>query len=284
MMLSFLQCGNKRLNLEHPVVMGILNVTPDSFSDGGQLINCAGRQVSVDRVLRKAEQMVADGALVLDVGGESTRPGASPVTTQEELERVVPVVKALVERFDVVISVDTSSPVVMSECIQVGAGLINDVRALSRDGAIEVVSNSQTPVCLMHMQGAPSSMQAHPVYDDVVQDVHRFLKTRVDQCVASGIGRDSIVIDVGFGFGKSLEHNIELLRRLDEFNRLGLPQLVGVSRKSMIAGITQRKSLTERLPGSLAVGMSALYKGAKILRVHDVKETVDMVKVFNVTR
>ncbi len=271
-----LQCGIKTLNLNHAHVMGILNVTPDSFSDGGKLYSQS--QLSIDRALVKAAEMVDEGATLIDVGGESTRPGAQAVSLQEELDRVLPVVEVLNKELDVVISVDTSSAEVMKESASYGAGLINDVRALTRSGALAAAVDAGLPVCLMHMQGSPDTMQERPEYDNIIQDVTSFLEARLLTCIEAGIPKDRIILDPGFGFGKTLEHNLTLLNRLEHFEMIGLPLMVGTSRKSMIAGVLH-KDVDRRLAGGLATVAIAVMKGAKILRVHDVAETVDVVKM-----
>ena len=252
--------------------MGVLNVTPDSFSDGGELF-CGGA-LSLDALYYRAEAMIEAGAAVLDIGGESTRPGAAAVSLEEELARVLPAVEALRRRFDVVISLDTSSPEVMREGAALGAGLINDVRALGRPGAITAAAATGLPVCLMHMQGQPANMQARPNYDDVVETVSQFLVERRDTCVAAGISRENLLFDPGFGFGKSAAHNYELLRRLDEIVAIGQPVLAGLSRKSMIAAVINRPA-DARLPASLALAVLAANAGARLIRVHDVAETAD---------
>lgn len=252
-------------------VMGIVNVTPDSFSDGG-------RYNSVDLAVRRAQEMVSDGATFVDVGGESTRPGAAPVSEQEELDRVCPVVEAIAGEVDAVISVDTSTPSVIRESARLGAGLINDVRALERDGAVEATVETGLPVCLMHMKGAPGTMQQNPEYRHVVRDVATYLMDRVRVCEAAGIPAERILLDPGFGFGKTLEHNLQLLNALEQLRVLGYPLLVGMSRKTMLGQITGRE-VSERLPASLAVATISALKGASVIRVHDVRETVDAVKV-----
>lgn len=261
--------------------MGILNATPDSFSDGGRLqsvTQVGGFCVSVDRALQIAETMLRQGASIIDVGGESTRPGALPVTEQEEMERVLPVVEAIATRLDIAVSVDTSSVRVMQEAIAVGVGIINDVRALGRRGAMEVVAPSTAAVCLMHMRGQPLTMQNQAEYDSVVDEVLAFLERRVVACEAAGIERGRLLVDPGFGFGKTLIHNYELLRHLERLKVLGLPILVGLSRKSMIGNVTGR-GVEQRLAGGLAATVHALLKGATIVRTHDVAETVDAIKV-----
>ena len=252
-------------------VMGILNVTPDSFSDGG-------RYNTVEIALARAREMVADGAAFIDVGGESTRPGATPVSVEEELERVCPVVEAIARDLDVVVSVDTSSPQVMAEVVKLGAGMINDVRALQRDGAPEVVASAGVPVCVMHIQGEPETMQDDPRYRSVRREVSSFLTERMRVIEKAGVRPDNIILDPGFGFGKSPQHNLQLLASLEQLQLLGHPILVGMSRKSMLGHITGR-DVSERLPASLAAATISAMKGASIIRVHDVRETVDAVKV-----
>jgi len=273
-----LRCGAKSLDLSSPKIMGILNITPDSFSDGGVLYR--NGQVCLDVVLKRAEAMLADGADILDVGGESTRPGAATVSEHEELDRVVPVVEALVRKLGALVSVDTSTASVIRESALKGAGMINDVRALSRDGALIAAASTALPVCLMHMQGRPQTMQNAPHYDDLIADVLNFLKLKTEICLAAGIGRERILIDPGFGFGKTLAHNLALLARLSELGILGSPILVGLSRKSLLGQLLDR-SVDERLPGSLALALAAVERGASIIRVHDVAATKDVVSVYN---
>ncbi|AUM12145.1 dihydropteroate synthase [Ketobacter alkanivorans] len=268
-----LQCGGRFLNLSKPAVMGVLNVTPDSFSDGGKFCNH-------EQAISQALRMVDQGAAIIDVGGESTRPGADPVSEQEELDRVIPVVLALAAEVDAIISVDTSTPAVMAEAESSGAGLINDVRALEREGALECAKNSTLPVCLMHMQGDPVSMQNNPQYSNVVSDVAGYLMERVRACRDAGIVDDRILLDPGFGFGKSLQHNLSLLKHLDQLVALGFPVLVGMSRKSMIGAILG-KHVDERLHGSVAAAIIAAHNGASIIRVHDVGPTVDALKIVS---
>lgn len=275
--MTLLRCKQHTLDLVRPQIMGILNVTPDSFSDGGQCYSHGS--LHLDLALRRAEAMIAAGADIIDVGGESTRPGAEPVSSAEELERVVPVVAALSANFDVVISVDTSCPTVMTESVAAGAGIINDVRALQRPGALAAAAQSGAAVCLMHMQGEPEYMQSGPRYDDVVGDVISFLKSRIDAAVAAGIAREQLIVDPGYGFGKTLEHNFLLLKRQAELKQLGCPILAGLSRKSMIKQLLGR-AVDERLPGSLALALLAVQQGANIVRVHDVAETVDVLRIF----
>ncbi|KJH83344.1 dihydropteroate synthase [Stutzerimonas stutzeri] len=267
-----LSCGSRVLDLSRPHVMGILNVTPDSFSDGGQ-------HNGVDAALRHAEAMAAAGASLIDIGGESTRPGARVVSPLEELERVAPVVEAIARELDVIISVDTSTPAVIRESACLGAGLINDVRSLSRDGALDAVADSGLPVCLMHMRGEPADMQNDPRYEDVTAEVLRFLRERMDICVAAGVPVERIVLDPGFGFAKTLSHNLSLFKHMEQLHALGRPLLVGVSRKSMI-GQALGRDVEHRLHGSLALAALAVAKGARILRVHDVAETVDVVRMI----
>lgn len=272
-----LTCGKHKLDISSPCIMGILNTTPDSFSDGGR--HYASQNLSLDSVLKHAESMLAAGAAIIDVGGESTRPGSLPVSEQQELDRVVPVVEALVTRFDALVSVDTSNAQVITETARVGAGIINDVRALTREGALEAAAKTGLPVCLMHMKGTPATMQEQPAYADVLDEVHAYLLERVVACESAGIAQDRIILDPGFGFGKSLEHNFELLRRLPETLALGYPLLIGFSRKTMFGQLLNR-AVDERLPGSLAGALIAAQKGAHIIRVHDVAETADVLKVL----
>lgn len=266
-----LPCGSRFLDLTRPQVMGILNVTPDSFSDGG-------RFAMRDAALRHAESMVLAGATLIDVGGESTRPGAQVVSVAEELARVAPVVEAIAAELDVIVSVDTSTPEVITESAKLGAGLINDVRSLQRDGALQAAAATGLPVCLMHMRGEPTTMQQNPQYDDVLGAVEDFLRERLAICGAAGIPAERIVLDPGFGFAKTLEHNLSLFRRMPALQVFGLPLLVGVSRKSMIGAVLGRE-VDGRLYGSLALAALAVAKGASILRVHDVAETVDVVRM-----
>ena len=267
-----LPCGNRVLDLAHTHVMGILNVTPDSFSDGG-------RFAPLDAALRHAEAMVLAGATLIDVGGESTRPGAPVVSPQAELDRVAPVVERIARELDVIISVDTSAPMVMTEVARLGAGLINDVRSLRREGALQAAAATGLPVCLMHMLGEPGDMQDNPHYEDLVGEVSAFLADSMVRCAAAGIGPERIVLDPGFGFAKTLQHNLSLFKHMEALHALGRPLLVGVSRKSMV-GQTLNRPVAERLYGSLALAALAMTKGARILRVHDVAETVDVVRMI----
>lgn len=252
--------------------MGVLNVTPDSFSDGGRWF---GR----DDALRHAARMVADGADIIDIGGESTRPGAEEVSEQEELDRVIPVLEALRGEIDALLSVDTSKPAVMREAAAAGAGMLNDVFALRREGALEAAGELGLPVCLMHMQGAPRTMQADPRYADVVGEVEDFLLRRAAAAEAAGVARDAIVLDPGFGFGKTLDHNLALLHAMPRLCAHGYPVLAGLSRKSMLQALTGR-AVEDRLAGSLALALAAARGGAAIIRVHDVAETVDVLRVM----
>ena len=266
-----LQCGRHLLDLDAPVVMGILNVTPDSFSDGG-------RFAGLPEALAQAERMAAEGAAIIDVGGESTRPGAAPVDAEEELRRVIPVIERLVSSLKVPVSVDTQKPAVMRAAIAAGASMVNDVAALREPGAIEAVADSDVAVCLMHMQGEPRTMQLAPRYGDVVAEVRGFLRERAARCIAAGIVRSRLVVDPGFGFGKTLPHNLELLRRLGEIAADGIPVLAGLSRKSLIGALTGRDN-ADRLAGSVALATIAAQNGARIVRAHDVGPTVDALRI-----
>ena len=269
-----LKCADRELDLTRPCVMGVLNVTPDSFSDGG-------RFNTLDSALRHAAAMVAAGVDIVDVGGESTRPGSVRISTEEELERVVPVIEGISQRFDVVISVDTSTPEVMRRSAAAGAGILNDVRGLRREGALEAVAETGLPVCVMHMQGEPENMQDNPTYKgDVIDEVCNYLLGRVNACEVAGIARKNIILDPGFGFGKTLEHNLSMLKHLERFLQLEFPLLVGVSRKSMIGKVLDRP-VDERLYASLGLAAMAITKGAHIIRVHDVSETRDVVDMLS---
>lgn len=267
-----LDCGGRVLDLSRTAIMGILNVTPDSFSDGGFFL-------SREQAVAHALQMVEEGADIIDVGGESTRPGAQAVTVQEELDRTIPVIEAVAKSVSLPISIDTSKPEVMRAAVRAGAGFINDVRALRDPGALETAASLNVPVCLMHMQGAPRSMQANPRYDDVLNDVRTFLLARIEAAMAAGIRRDRIVIDPGFGFGKSAEHNLELLRRLLEFRVLGVPLLAGLSRKSMI-GKLLGLPVEQRVNASVALALAAVQNGATIVRVHDVRVSREAIRMW----
>lgn len=272
-----LVCPGREFAFKRPLVMGILNVTPDSFSDGGALFNSSG--LNVDALCGAAETMVVAGASFLDIGGESTRPGALAVSEQEEMDRVLGAIACIQGRFDVEISLDTSTPKVMLAGAAAGVGLINDVRALSREGAMEAAAETGLPICLMHMQGDPLTMQAGPQYLNVVAEVTQFLEQRASACSEAGISRDRLIFDPGFGFGKTPQHNFALLKHLPEVVGLGQPVLVGLSRKSMIASVLDR-STSQRLPASLALAVLAMVGGAHILRVHDVVETMDAVAMM----
>jgi len=268
-----LRCGRFRLPLERPLIMGVVNVTPDSFSDGGRFLEA-------DAAIARAREMIDEGVDLVDVGGESSRPGAAPVAEPEELRRVLPVVEAL---RDFPVSVDTRRPGVMRAVLAAGASMINDIDAVSAPGALEAVAASDCAVCLMHKKGDPSTMQDDPQYKDVVAEVRGFLVDRIADCERAGIARDRLVADPGFGFGKSVEHNLTLLKRLPELCLPGVPVLVGWSRKSSLGRITGRDT-SDRLAGSLAAALLALLGGARMLRVHDVKETLDLVKVWEAWR
>lgn len=270
-----LQGNHRTLDLSSPQVMGILNVTPDSFSDGGKYLR-------LDAALDHVNEMINAGATLIDVGGESTRPGAQAVSDGQEAERVLPVVSALAQRFDVFISVDTSRPLVMRESALAGAHMINDIRALGEPGALAAARDSGLPVCLMHMQGEPHTMQQQPHYADVLAEVIQFLTDRISRCEASGIEKNRLLIDPGFGFGKSLAHNYRLLARLSDFRRFGLPILVGMSRKSMVGQLIQSPP-EQRVMGSVACAVVAALQGAQIIRVHDVKQTVEAMSIVSAT-
>jgi len=274
-LLTSLQCNQKILDLSSPKVMGILNVTPDSFSDGGKF-------TQLDSALKQTEQMIIDGAAIIDIGGESTRPGALEVNEKDELARVLPLLKAIKTRFDVLVSIDTSKAVVMAEALEFGADIINDVRALQNIGCLEVLAHSNVPICLMHMQGVPRTMQTQIQYNDLFADIHRFFQHRIHACEQAGIKRERLILDPGFGFGKTLAQNYQLLANLQQFKQFKLPLLSGTSRKSMIGNILEC-SIEQRLAGSLTTAIIAVQQGANILRVHDVKETVDAIKILQAT-
>ena len=270
-----LHAQGSTLELSHPHVMGILNVTPDSFSDGGS-------HNTLIEAVKHANLMINAGATIVDIGGESTRPGAAEVSVEEELARVIPVVEAIAQRFEVWISVDTSKPEVIREAARAGAHIINDIRSLSEPGALTAAAESGLPVCLMHMQGQPKTMQEAPKYEDVFADVNRFFVENIARCERAGIAKEKLLLDPGFGFGKNLSHNYALLARLGEFHHFGLPLLAGMSRKTMI-GQLLNVGPTERLSGSLACAVIAAMQGAQIIRVHDVKETVEAMRVVEAT-
>ena len=267
-----LRLGRHTLDLTRPQVMGVLNRTPDSFSDGGEFID-------FDAALRHAQQMVLDGAAIVDIGGESTRPGAQSVSIDQELERVIPIIEHLVRQINAPISIDTGKPEVMRAAVAAGAAMINDIYALRQPGALKAASDCGVPVCLMHMQGEPRTMQQHPHYENLVAEVIQFLQERVRTCEAAGISRERLLIDPGFGFGKTLEHNLVLLRQLREISVLGFPLLVGLSRKSSIGSLLGGAPPGERLYGSVAAAVIAVMNGANIVRTHDVKPTVEALKV-----
>jgi dihydropteroate synthase len=268
--------AERLLDLSTSQIMGVLNVTPDSFSDGGKYIR-------PDLALQRASEMLAQGASIIDIGGESTRPGASPVSLQEELDRVCPVVERIATSLDVVISVDTSRPEVMKETIRLGAGLINDVRAFTLPGALDAVRQENVALCIMHMQGTPVTMQARPVYTSVRQEVTGFLEQRALDLISHDVSADRLIVDPGFGFGKTLDHNLELLASIDQLCLLGYPVLIGLSRKSMFASLLKR-DVDERLYGSLAAAAIGAGLGAHIVRVHDVEETADVLKVVDAVK
>jgi dihydropteroate synthase len=270
-----LRCAGRVLELDRPVVMGVLNVTPDSFSDGG-------RYLDPDAALAQAELMAAEGAAIIDIGGESTRPGAAAVAGDEQLRRVLPVIERVAARLPLLLSVDTSDPEVIRRAGAAGAHLVNDVRALRTPGALEAVAAGELGVCLMHMRGEPATMQVAPHYDDVVAEVQTFLAERVHSCIAAGIARERLCIDPGFGFGKLVAHNLQLLRALAQFGRLQLPVAVGLSRKSMLAALGTRAQ--ERLAGSLALATIAVLHGARIVRAHDVAATLDAVRIASAVK
>ena len=267
---------NQIMDLSFPQVMGIVNMTPDSFSDGGNYNN-------LDDAMRRVDSMIQSGATFIDVGGESTRPGAAEVSVEEELDRVIPLVEKIARYFDVWISVDTSKPQVMTESAKAGAHLINDIRALTEPGAIEAAAKTQLPVCIMHMQGDPKTMQNAPHYQqDIYQEVDQFFTQHINRCVNAGIEREKIILDPGFGFGKTLQHNYRLLAKLNNFHHFGLPLLVGMSRKSMI-GQVLNVAPQARMVGSVSCAVIAAMQGAQIIRVHDVKETFDALRIVQAT-
>ena len=271
-----LDCGGKRLVLDRPRVMGVVNITPDSFSDGGQFVD-------PDAALAHARELVDQGADIVDIGGESTRPGAAPVAAETELERVLPVLRRLAAELPVPVSVDTTKPAVMTAAAEAGAGMINDVQALRGEGALAAAADTGLPVCLMHMQGEPRTMQKNPAYDDVVADVSAFLADRVAACETAGLARERLVLDPGFGFGKTLTHNYRMLSEFQRFTAQGLPVLVGMSRKSMLGRITDR-TVDARVAASVAAATLAAWQGAAIIRAHDVAATVDAMRVVAATR
>ena len=268
---------NRTLDLTKPIIMGIVNVTPDSFSDGGNYN-------SVESAFKQAMRLIEEGAGILDIGGESTRPGAPDVALQEELLRVIPVIKRIREASDCVISIDTSKAAVMEAAIEAGADIINDVRALQEPGALEVAAkHPDVPVCLMHMQGQPRTMQTNPTYENLISEIYQFFEERVLTCSKAGINQNRIILDPGFGFGKTLNHNFEILEKFNEFSTLGLPLLAGLSRKSMFGQLLNRET-SERVAASLAGALLCAQKGAHIIRVHDVQETADVIGVWQAAR
>lgn len=266
-----LDCSGKILTFDLPKVMGVLNVTPDSFYDGG-------RYPTPELALNQAIRMVAEGAVIIDVGGESSRPGSQPVGVEEEIKRTVPVIRLLAQHLQVPISIDTTKPEVMEQAILAGASIINDINALQTEGALQVARDSRVAVCLMHKQGIPQTMQTTPHYQDVVHEVRSFLEQRVASCLDAGLSRQQLVVDPGIGFGKSVSHNLQLIRHLSQFTQMGLPLLVGISRKSMLQTVLQ-KPAEERLWGSVALATLAAWFGAHLIRAHDVAATVDAIKV-----
>ncbi|RJX74503.1 dihydropteroate synthase [Vibrio sinensis] len=266
-----IKANNKTLDLTTPQVMGILNVTPDSFSDGGQFN-------SLDNALRQVERMIAAGVTIIDVGGESTRPGAPDVSLEDELMRVIPVIEAIRARYDVWISIDTSKAEVMRQAALAGADIINDVRALQEPGALQVAADAKLPICLMHMQGQPRTMQSNPSYDDLISEVGEFLRERIAVCEAAGIDKSQLILDPGFGFGKTLEHNYHMLAHLEQFHQFGLPILAGMSRKSMVFKLLE-KAPADCVAASVSCATIAAMKGAQIIRVHDFEQTIDAIKV-----
>ena len=279
-MKHLLKAGNRQFDLATPICMGVINVTPDSFSDGGNLAKSDAGPfvVDIDKVLHKVESYLDQGASVVDVGGESTRPGSHGVPLDEELERTIPVIEAVRKNLDVCLSIDTSSPIVMAEALSAGAEFINDVRALSSPGALEVAANSSAAVCVMHMSGQPINMQESLHYDDVVKDVSDYLRERAKTCIKAGDFKHRLLVDPGFGFGKSVIHNYKLLKYLSAITELGFPVLVGLSRKSMVGEVVNRPT-KERVSGSVAASTLALNNGASVIRSHDVAATMDAIGV-----
>lgn len=269
---THLNCPSLNLDLSTPHVMGILNVTPDSFSDGGKFNE-------LDYALAQVERMIKDGATIIDIGGESTRPGSKQVNDAEELARVIPVLKAIKKRFNILVSIDTSKASVMREAIAAGADIINDVRALQNEGCLAAVAQSNVPICLMHMQGLPNNMQNNPNYNNLIEEIMSFFQQRIASCLKAGISKERLIIDPGFGFGKTLEQNFHLLANLSTFAELELPILAGLSRKSMIGNLLNRE-VENRLAGSLSTAVIAALKGAHIIRVHDVQETADALNIL----
>jgi len=268
-----IQANNKTLDLSRPHVMGILNVTPDSFSDGGRFL-------ALDNALAQAKRMIEAGVSIIDIGGESTRPGAPDVELEEELQRVIPVIEAIRSEHNVWISIDTSKAEVMKQAALAGADIINDVRALQEPGALEVAATLGLPICIMHMQGQPRTMQENPTYDNLLEDVGVFLQQRIEQCESAGIQREQLILDPGFGFGKTLQHNYQILADLESFHQFGLPILAGMSRKSMLFKLLE-KTPSECVAASISCATIAAFKGAQIIRVHDFEETLDAMKIVS---
>ena len=268
-----LNLGSRTLDLSKPKIMGVLNITPDSFSDGG-------KYQSLDHALSACEKMIDEGASIIDVGGESTKPGSSPIEASIQIDRVIPVIQSIKKNFDTVVSVDTGDPVVMREAIKNGAEIVNDVYALKNTVDMDFLSGENKAICLMHMKGLPSSMQENPVYDDLMTEIKSFLEERINFCLRAGKNRESLIIDPGFGFGKTLRHNILLLKNIEQLKYLEVPICVGISRKSFIGKITN-KTINERLYGSLGATLIALQNGANIIRTHDVGPTTDIINLYN---
>jgi len=271
-----LQLNKHSYDLNRPLVMGILNISPDSFSDGGQYLD-------FDEALKRAETMIEEGVDIIDIGGESTRPGSDPVSVDEELKRITPIIKALKKNSKIIISVDTYKPRVMEQVIDMGVAMINDVFALQQPGAIDIIKKSNVGICLMHMQGTPKTMQVNPTYKDVVNEVKSFLEERAHSLIAEGVDSERIILDPGFGFGKTFEHNITLLQNLESFQSLEFPLLVGLSRKSFIRKILSGDH-DDHLSGSISAAILSILKGAKIVRVHDVKETQSAIKIMQIAQ
>jgi len=271
-----LKANNKSLDLSNPQVMGILNVTPDSFSDGGKFN-------TLENALEQAKRMIEAGVTIIDIGGESTRPGAPDVALEEELQRVIPVIKAIRQHYDVWISIDTSKAEVMRQAALAGADIINDVRALQEPGALELAAETGLPICLMHMQGQPRTMQTNPHYEDLLKEVGEFLQERIDACEQMGIKREQLILDPGFGFGKTLEHNYHMLAHLEAFHQFGLPILAGMSRKSMLFKLLD-KAPAECVAASVSCATVAAMKGAQIIRVHDFEQTLDAIRIVSMVK
>jgi len=268
-----LNLGSRTLDLSKPKIMGVLNITPDSFSDGG-------KYQSLDHALSACEKMIDEGASIIDVGGESTKPGSSPIEASIQIDRVIPVIQSIKKNFDTVVSVDTGDPVVMREAIKNGAEIVNDVYALKNTVDMDFLSGENKAICLMHMKGSPSTMQENPVYDDLMTEIKDFLEERINFCLRAGKNRESLIIDPGFGFGKTLRHNILLLKNIEQLKYLKVPICIGISRKSFIGKITN-KTINERLYGSLGATLIALQNGANIIRTHDVGPTKDIINLYN---